>query len=117
MKILEKEKVEIKSLTGHGGLFKTPVVGQKYMAAACKTPVTVMKTAGEGGPYGIALLSAFAAERKENETLEEYLDTKVFKNVEAATVAPEKEDMLGFDQYTENYIKLLEVEKAAIGNM
>ncbi len=117
MKILEKEKVEIKSLTGHGGLFKTPVVGQKYMAAACKAPVTVMKTAGEGGPYGIALLAAFAAERKENETLEEYLGTRVFKNVDAATIQPDIDDMNGFDKYTENYIALLEVEKSAIKNI
>ena len=35
MDILAKENVAIDSLTGHGGLFKTPVVGQKYMAAAC----------------------------------------------------------------------------------
>ena len=117
MKILEKEKVEIKSLTGHGGLFKTPVVGQKYMAAACKAPITVMQTAGEGGAYGIALLAAFAAERMSNESLEEYLDLKVFKNVEVKTVEPDKYDMLGFDKYTENYIKLLEVEKAAIENL
>ena len=117
MKILEKEKVEIKSLTGHGGLFKTPLVGQKYMAAACKAPVTVMKTAGEGGAYGIALLAAFTAERKETETLEDYLDTRVFKNIDAVTVEPDMDDMNGFDKYTENYIKLLEVEKAAIENI
>ncbi len=117
MKILEKENVEIKSLTGHGGLFKTPVVGQKYMAAACKAPVTVMKTAGEGGPYGIALLAAFAAERKENETLEEYLSTRVFEKVDAVTIQPDIDDMNGFDKYTENYIKLLEVEKSAIKNI
>ncbi len=117
MKILEQEKVEIKSLTGHGGLFKTPVVGQKYMAAACKAPVTVMKTAGEGGAYGIALLAAFAAECRDNETLEEYLDTRVFKNVDAVTIQPDIDDMNGFDKYTENYIKLLEVEKSAIENI
>ncbi|MBE7038006.1 MAG: ATPase, partial [Ruminococcaceae bacterium] len=117
MKILEKENVEIKSLTGHGGLFKTPVVGQRYMAAACKAPVTVMKTAGEGGPYGIALLAAFVAERKENETLEEYLDTRVFKNIDAITIQPDTGDINGFDKYAENYIKLLHVEKSAIENI
>lgn len=117
MKILEKENVEIKSLTGHGGLFKTPVVGQRYMAAACKAPVTVMKTAGEGGPYGIALLAAFVAERKENETLEEYLDTRVFKNLDAITIQPDTGDINGFDKYAENYIKLLHVEKSAIENI
>ncbi len=117
MRILEKEKVEIKSLTGHGGLFKTPIVGQKYMAAACKAPVTVMKTSGEGGAYGIALLAAFVAERTQNITLEEYLDERVFKDVYSVTIQPDIDDMNGFDKYTENYMKLLEVEKAAIENI
>ncbi len=117
MRILENEKVEIKSLTGHGGLFKTPIVGQKYMAAACKAPVTVMKTSGEGGAYGIALLAAFAAERAENEHLEEYLDKRVFKDIYSVTVQPDIDDMNGFDKYTENYIKLLNVEKTAIENI
>ena len=31
---------------GHGGFFKTPVVGQRFMAAAMGTPVTVMETQG-----------------------------------------------------------------------
>ena len=68
MEILERENVAIDSLTGHGGLFKTPVVGQKYMAAACNAPVTCMTTAGEGGPYGMALLAAYMANKAENES-------------------------------------------------
>lgn len=66
---------------------------------------------------GIALLAAFAKERKGNETLEEYLDKKVFKNVDAVTLGPDLDDMNGFDKYTENYIKLLKVEKSAIENV
>jgi sugar (pentulose or hexulose) kinase len=87
------------------------------MAAACKAPVTVMKTSGEGGAYGIALLAAFVAERTENITLEEYLDERVFKDVYSVTVQPDMDDMNGFDKYTENYMKLLAVEKAAIENI
>jgi hypothetical protein len=63
------------------------------------------------------LLAAFAKERKENETLEEYLDKRVFKKVDAVTIHPDIEDMNGLDKYTENYIKLLEVEKSAIENV
>ena len=70
MDILAEEKVAIDSLTGHGGLFKTPVVGQKYMAAACNAPVTCMETAGEGGPYGMALLAAYMLNKAEGESLE-----------------------------------------------
>ncbi len=113
MEILEKENVKIKSMTGHGGLFKTPVVGQRYMAAAIGSPVTCMETAGEGGAYGIALLAAYRY-AKENETLEQYLSEKVFKNTKSVTLEPVAEDIRGFNKYMENYKKLLSVEEKAI---
>ena len=98
---------------GHGGLFKTPVVGQKYMSAVCGAPITCMKTAGEGGPYGMALLAAYSANKKDGETLEDYLDTYVFKNVESVTVKADDTDIKGFNDYMENYKKLLKVERTA----
>lgn len=99
MDILAEEHVAIDSLTGHGGLFKTPVVGQKYMAAACNAPVTCMDTAGEGGPYGMALLAAFMANKAEGETLEEYLNGYVFNGVSGSTLEPNAADVEGFDAY------------------
>ena len=114
MDILAKEHVAIDSLTGHGGLFKTPVVGQKYMAAACNAPVTCMETAGEGGPYGMALLAAFMAKKIENESLEEYLNAHVFANAKSTTLAPEQADVNGFNTYIERYKQLLEVERKAV---
>lgn len=117
MDILEKENVRIDSLTGHGGLFKTPIVGQKYLSAACNAPVTCMATAGEGGPYGMALLASFVTNNTDNETLEDYLQHKVFNNVTASTVQPSAEDVQGFAKYTQRYRKLLQVEKAAIKNI
>lgn len=114
MDILAKENVKIDSMTGHGGLFKTPVVGQKYMAAACNAPITCMQTAGEGGPYGMALLAAYSAAKKENETLEEYLNNKVFKGIEGTTLSPEKADIDGFNAYIGEYKKLIEVERKAV---
>lgn len=117
MEILEKERVDIKSFTGHGGLFKTPVVGQKYMAAACKAPVTVMQTAGEGGPYGMALLAAYSADKAESETLESYLANKVFKDVKGSTIMPDDADVDGFDIYIQRFKNLLTVEKVAVENV
>ena len=114
MDILAKENVAIDSLTGHGGLFKTPVVGQKYMAAACNAPVTCMQTAGEGGPYGMALLAAYRARKTEGETLEDYLNTRVFANTQGATVAPDQADVEGFNAYLARYHALLAVEKKAV---
>lgn len=53
MDILTKDEgVEIDTVLGHGGLFKTKGVGQKVLADAINTPVVVMETAGEGGPHG-----------------------------------------------------------------
>ena len=114
MDILAKEDVAIDSLTGHGGLFKTPVVGQKYMAAACNAPVTCMETAGEGGPYGMALLAAYMANKAPGESLEAYLNDRVFAGAKGTTLQPEQADVEGFNTYIERYKKLLQVEKTAV---
>ena len=113
MDILAKENVAIDSLTGHGGLFKTPVVGQKYMAAACNAPVACMETAGEGGPYGMALLAAYLVNKEDGESLEEYLNTRVFAGVSGTVLNPEKADVDGFNAYIAQYKSLLQVERTA----
>ena len=114
MDILAGEHVAIDSLTGHGGLFKTPVVGQKYMAAACNAPVICMETAGEGGPYGMALLAAYLVNRSEGESLEAYLNARVFAGVAGSTVEPEAADVAGFNAYIKRYRALLAVERTAV---
>ena len=114
MDILAEEKVAIDSLTGHGGLFKTPVVGQRFMAAACNAPVTCMETAGEGGPYGMALLAAYMANKVEGEHLEDYLSAHVFVDTKGTTLAPDPADVEGFNKYIQSYTTLLDVERKAV---
>ena len=114
MDILGDEQVAIDSLTGHGGLFKTPVVGQRYMAAACNAPVTCMETAGEGGPWGMALLAAYEVNKEENESLENYLAQKVFVNAKSTTEYPAAEEVAGFNEYMKQYKAGLAVERAAV---
>ncbi len=114
MDILAEEKVAIDSLTGHGGLFKTPVVGQKFMAAACNAPVTCMETAGEGGPYGMALLAAYMRNKAEGESLEAYLNAHVFADAKGTTLNPEQADVEGFNAYIKQYKALLDVERKAV---
>ena len=114
MDILAEEGVAIDSLTGHGGLFKTPVVGQRYMAAACGAPVTCMETAGEGGPYGMALLAAYMLRKAENETLGDFLKDRAFAGVSGSTIRPDTALAEGFNTYIRRYKALLEVEKAAV---
>lgn len=116
MEILENENVEIDCLTGHGGLFKTPVVGQRLMAGALNTPVSVMETAGEGGAWGIAVLARYVLD-KGTLTLDEYLAQKVFSKYKSTTIIPLQEDVDGFKKYTELYKKALAVENSAIENI
>lgn len=112
--ILAKEGVKLDKITGHGGLFKTPVVGQKLLAAALDCPVTVMETAGEGGAWGIALLAAYMVWKDEGETLEAYLDKKVFAGQEGTTLAPDKKDVDGFNEFIKRYEEGLSIERAAV---
>lgn len=114
MRILETEDVKINFLTGHGGLFKTPVVGQRFMAAACNAAVTCMETAGEGGPFGMALLASYMQHKSEDETLEEFLQHRVFAQAKSTTLAPVQEDVDGFRTYMENYEAMLQTELKAV---
>ncbi|MDE6456681.1 MAG: ATPase, partial [Dysosmobacter sp.] len=114
MDILVGEGVAIDSLTGHGGLFKTPVVGQSYLAAACNAPVTCMETAGEGGPYGMALLAAYMTQKAQGETLGDYLKNRVFAGASGSTVQPDGTLVEGFNTYIRRYKALLQVERVAV---
>ena len=108
----DKEKIRIDCLTGHGGLFKTPVVGQKLMAAAMRAPIAVMETAAEGGAWGIAVLASYAADSKGLD-LPAFLEQIVFKDAEKSVIEPDAEDAEGFSKYMTNYISGLACEKAA----
>ncbi|MDR1018708.1 MAG: ATPase [Lachnospiraceae bacterium] len=110
--LVEEEGVTLDKLMGHGGFFKTPKVGQSLMAAAMNTPVTTMKTAGEGGAWGIALLAAYLVDGQ-NLTLAEYLDKKVFANENGTTLNSKEDDVIGFNKYMEKYKAGLTIEKAA----
>lgn len=114
MDLLAEEDVAIDSLTGHGGLFKTPVVGQKYLAAACNAPVSCLTTAGEGGPYGMALLAAYRANKGSNEMLETYLNDHVFAGLSGTTMEPDTQDVAGFNTWLDSFKTLLEVERRAV---
>ncbi len=112
--LLKEEHVAVDSLMGHGGFFKTPVVGQRIMAAGMNAPITVMDTASEGGAWGIAILAAFMKEKKDGETLSSYLNDKIFAGQTGTTLNPDPEDVKGFDAFLEEYKKLLPAEKAAV---
>ena len=111
--LTDAEQVPIDRLYGHGGYFKTPGVGQRLLSAAVGAPVSVMDTAGEGGPYGMALLAAYLLNKQESETLEDYLDQKVFSDAATVTLMAEPADVEGFNTFLKRYKAALPVEKMA----
>jgi sugar (pentulose or hexulose) kinase len=115
--LLKQEGVELDEILGHGGLFKTKGVGQKIMAAAINVPVSVMETAGEGGAWGIALLAAFMLRKSKDETLEEYLKTKVFSDKSGSTISPDPQDVEGFETFMKRYKMGLAIERAAVDSL
>ena len=111
--LTDTEQVQIDRLYGHGGFFKTPEVGQRMLSAAVGVPVSVMKTAGEGGPYGMALLGAYMLWREEGESLPDYLDNKVFADAQSSTLTATQEDIDGFNTFLAQYRKALRLERFA----
>ena len=112
--LLKEEGVKLDELMGHGGLFKTKGVGQKIMAAAVNTPVSVMETAGEGGAWGIALLASYMRNKAEGESLSQYLEEKVFSGQKGTTIQPDAKDVEGFDAFIKRYSAGLPIERAAV---
>lgn len=112
--LTDRENIRVKVLMGHGGFFKTPGVGQQLMADAMETPVSCLETAGEGGPWGIALLAAFMLRRWAGESLGDYLEDRVFSKIQGALLAPAPESVKGFQAFLARYKKGLKVERAAI---
>ncbi len=112
--LFKEEKVKVDEVFGHGGFFKTKGVGQRILAAAMDTPVSVMETAGEGGAWGIAVLAAFMRDKEEGETLSEYLNKKVFAGNKGIKMEPDAADVKGFEAFIESYKAGFPIEHAAI---
>ncbi len=108
--LLEQEKAALDELYGHGGLFKTPVVGQRLMAGALGVPVSVMETAGEGGPWGMAVLAMFS-QLGQGRSLEEYLAAEVFAGAKGSRELPRPADRAGFAAFLERYKAGLSAER------
>ena len=112
--LFNEEHVKVDRITGHGGFFKTPGVGQRVLAAALSSPISVMETAGEGGAWGIALLAGYMVNNPDGLTLPEYLDKVIFLGDKGTEIAPTREEIEGFDAYIANYQAGLAIEQAAV---
>lgn len=115
--LFKEEKVKVDTIYGHGGLFKTKGVGQGILAAAMDAPVAVMETAGEGGPWGMALLASYMVNKSTDESLEHYLGARVFGGESGTVMQPVDADVKGFDEYISVYKAALKAEGAAVESM
>lgn len=111
--LFDEEGVQVDEIRGHGGFFKTPVIGQRIMAAATGQPVSTLDTAGEGGAWGIALLAAYLLREDVSQSLSDFLHP-VFANAMGEAFKPNSADIAGFQQFFERYEKGLPVERAAV---
>jgi sugar (pentulose or hexulose) kinase len=115
--LTENERVAIDSILAHGGLFKTPVVGQKILAGALNVPISVMSTAGEGGAWGMALLASYMTDKDQAESLADFLEKKVFQDAEGQEIAPDAADVKGFQAFMARYQAGLAIEQAAVDHL
>ena len=115
--LFKQEGVQADKIYGHGGLFKTKGVGQGILAAALNTPVSVMETAGEGGAWVIALLASYMVNKKDGETLDDFLADEVFHGETGVEMQPDPKDVEGFDEYLKRYKAGLPIERAAVDSL
>lgn len=115
--LMKEENVKVDFFYGQGGFFKTKGVGDRVMAAALNAPIKLMETAGEGGPWGMALLAAYMLQKEEKETLEQYLAAKVFHGGKVETTESSAEDVAGFDDFMKDYMAGLAIERAAVDSL
>ena len=111
--LAQEEQVESDRLLGHGGFFKTPGVGQQILADALNVPITAMETAGEGGPWGMALLAAYMQRKIPGESLEDYLQNRVFSDAKSSCLQPDPAGVAGFQAYLDRYIACLPAQRQA----
>ena len=114
--LFKEENIQVDRITGHGGYFKTAGVGQRMLAAALNSPISVMETAGEGGAWGIALLAGYLVNNADKKSLADYLEDVVFAGNTGTEIAPTAEDVEGFNRYIEAYKRGLAIEQAAVAN-
>ena len=80
-------------------------------------PVSVMSTAGEGGPWGMALLAAYMVCGGDHKDLGEYLENEIFAGSTGSLIEPDPKDVEGFGRFIERYREGLPIERTAIDHL
>ncbi|MDD0824210.1 FGGY-family carbohydrate kinase [Mannheimia sp. AT1] len=112
--LMQQEKVEITQILGHGGIFKTENVAQKFLASALNVPIATMQTASEGGAWGIALLANYLNEYKKGISLDDYLNHQIFNSTSVSVSEPDAEISAGYEAFMQRYKKGIKVVQEAV---
>ncbi|WP_461218001.1 xylulokinase [Lapidilactobacillus salsurivasis] len=110
--LMKEEQIQADTMIAQGGIFRTPVIGQQVLADALNTPITVMKNAGEGGPWGMAVLAAYLLTNSQLD-LADYLAQQVFAQPQSTTIAPNAAGVKGFDDFIARYQQGLSIVQGA----
>lgn len=111
--LTKKEHIHTDAMIAQGGIFRTPKIAQQVLADALDIPIILMANAGEGGPWGMAVLALYGLNNADHESLADYLDHQVFAQPESTTLDPVAANVQGFDDYIAVYQKALPVAVAA----
>jgi sugar (pentulose or hexulose) kinase len=111
--LTEEEGVVIDEIRGHGGFFKGGDTGQRMMAAALNTAVSLPATAGEGGAWGMALLAAYMTRGNAAQSLPDFLDERIAASI-GKPVLPDPRDVAGFREFFARHKRGLAVEAEAV---
>lgn len=112
--LFNDQEIKIKKLLGHGGLFKIEKIAQQMLASSLNIPVEVTNTASEGGAWGMAILAEYMSHKEQDQSLEEYLNAKIFVDTKSFVCYPNKDETEGFDIFLERYKKALKIENFAV---
>lgn len=112
--LIKDEGIHIDHFVAHGGIFKTPIVPQRILAAAMNRPIHVGHGASEGGAWGIALLANFLRPEFADLSLADFLKDNVFAQLDQTEMEPSADDVEGFELFIERYRAGLSVEQEAV---
>lgn len=114
--LTERENIEIKEMSAHGGVFKTKEVMQNIVASSLNTKISLYDSASEGGSWGIACLALYLDKKENFESLDDFLEKVLFSDQVKYSKIPDEKIVKSFEVFLNNYKKFLPIQKFADEN-
>ena len=97
--LTERENIEIKEMSAHGGVFKTKEVMQNIVASSLNTKISLYDSASEGGSWGIACLALYLDKKDEYESLDDFLEKVLFSDQVKYSKIPDEKIVKSFEVF------------------